>query len=70
LAPGNLKEDIIAGLGWGADDYLTKPFDPEGLRARVPTRKRILHLKDNLVKARRDALQGHARSLTCCGIAA
>jgi len=30
------------------------------LRAR--TRKRILHLKDNLVKARRDALQGQARS--------
>jgi diguanylate cyclase (GGDEF)-like protein len=37
----------------------------------VPTRKRILHLKDNLVKARRDALQRPSTIPShVCGIAA
>ncbi|MDD4716417.1 MAG: response regulator transcription factor, partial [Oscillospiraceae bacterium] len=29
------EEDIIKGLGLGADDYLTKPFSPRQLTARV-----------------------------------
>jgi CheY-like chemotaxis protein len=46
------KEDIIVGLGSGADDYLTKPFNPEELRARLRTGERILRLEDSLVEAR------------------
>ena len=36
----------------GADDYLTKPFAPEGLKARLRTGLRILDLEDRLVEAR------------------
>jgi len=35
LTAKNLKEDIVRGLKIGADDYITKPFDPEVLILRV-----------------------------------
>jgi len=48
------KEDVVAGLQSGADDYLTKPFDPEELKARLRTGLRILDLEDHLVEAREE----------------
>ena len=46
------KEDIVAGLESGSDDYLTKPFNVEELKARLRTGERILNLEDRLVEAR------------------
>ena len=44
-------EDIIEGMGAGADDYLTKPLQPEALRVRLSAAERILRLEDELLAA-------------------
>src|SRR5947209_4000528 len=44
LVTGRGREGMIAGLDAGADDYLVKPVDPDELRARLNTARRILDL--------------------------
>ena len=59
------KEDIVAGLNAGADDYVTKPFNREELLARLNVGVRIIELQDNLaerVKALEEALK-HVKQL-------
>ena len=66
LTSRSTKEDVIAGLDAGADDYLTKPFDVHELRVRLRAGERILELQSQLIAAReelralatRDALTG------------
>jgi two-component system cell cycle response regulator len=59
LTSKDSKEDLVAGLEAGADDYLTKPCHPEELRARLRTGRRILQLEDILVEAH-EQMRRHA----------
>jgi CheY-like chemotaxis protein len=42
------KQDVIAGLDAGADDYLVKPFDPMALLARLRVAQRIITYQQEL----------------------
>jgi phosphoserine phosphatase RsbU/P len=44
------KNDVVAGLEGGADDYITKPFDREELRARLQVGRRIIELQKHLAE--------------------
>jgi sigma-B regulation protein RsbU (phosphoserine phosphatase) len=53
------REDIVMGLQAGANDYVTKPFDREELRARMQVGLRMIELQQSLadrVKALEEAL--------------
>ena len=56
LTSRNEKEDLIAGMEAGADDYLVKPFDNNELKVRLGPGRRIVQLQQQLLEAQ-DALR-------------
>ena len=49
------KQSLVTALDLGADDYLSKPYDPAELRARLEVGQRIIDLNDRLLEAERVA---------------
>lgn len=44
----NGKSDVVEGLSAGADDFVSKPVDPDELHARLRTGERIVRLEQTL----------------------
>lgn len=45
------KEDLVKAFEAEVDDYITKPFNPDELRARMSAALRVLEMQDKVLKA-------------------
>jgi len=61
------KESVVKGLEAGADDYLTKPFDPGEMLARIGVGRRIIDLNRELA-AKSEKLEQAARTDSLTGL--
>jgi len=61
------KDNVVKGLQAGADDYLTKPFDPGEMLARIGVGRRIIDLNRELA-AKRQVLEEAARTDPLTGL--
>jgi diguanylate cyclase (GGDEF)-like protein len=61
------KGNVVKGLQAGADDYLTKPFDPAEMLARIGVGRRIIDLNRELA-AKTEKLELAARTDSLTGL--
>jgi len=52
LTARSASQDLVEGMDAGADDYLTKPFEPQELRVRLRAGRLVLYLQQQLLAAR------------------
>ncbi len=57
LTSRDSKDDVVAGLDAGADDYLTKPFHRHELQVRLHAGRRILDLEAALLNSLQEVKQ-------------
>jgi sigma-B regulation protein RsbU (phosphoserine phosphatase) len=60
LTSKNDRNDLIAGMRAGADDFLSKPFDPGELDVRIRAGQRLIELERDLAEKNHRLVEAHS----------